>query len=155
MTDLVTNQAAGRAVQWFQNVEDNSPVAAVIRLFIFTAGADNDYRDADTISALIATAANEVTNTGYTNRTQDDTDLVITIDDTNDRVDVDMSDETWTAVAAGDAWQRFVLGYDDDGTDTDTNTIPISSHDITVTPDGSDITVQIAAAGIFRAASST
>ena len=152
MTDLVCNISKGRVAAYCQNIEDNSPAAAVLRVFIFTAGTDENYRDADTIAAIAATAANEVTNTGYVNRTQDETDIVITVDDTNNRVDIDISDETWTGVAAGDAWQRFVVAYDPDGTDTESGTIPLTSHDLTVTPDGSDITVNIAAAGFYRAA---
>lgn len=151
MTDLVCNIAKGRIGQWMQNVEDNVPAAAVLRIFVFTAGADEDYRDADTITALEATSAAEVTNSNYTNKVQDETDIVLTVDDTANTLDIDISDVTWTAIGSGDSWARFITSYDDDGSDTDTNTIPQTSHDFAITPDGSDITAQIDAAGFFRA----
>jgi len=73
-------------------------------------------------------------------------------DDTNDRTDLDIPDQTWTGVAAGDGWNDFLVCYDSDTTaGTDTNIIPVSQHDFVLTPDGSDITAQIAAAGFARA----
>ena len=107
--------------------------------------------NADTIAALFAGTANEVTNTNYTNKSVNAAQITITVDDTNNRLDVDIDDQTWTAIAAGTAWTDLVVAYDPDGTDTDANTIPISLHDFAVTPDGSDIIAQINAAGVFRA----
>lgn len=153
MADLVFTIAKGRVAQWCQNVEDNSPAAAVLRLFVIDANGETDanMEETDTMTALFATLANEVTNSGYTNQTQDDTDIVITLDDTNDRVDIDISDQTFSTIGAGDAWEDLVVAYDADGSDTDTTTIPMTLHDFVVTPDGSDITAQIDAAGFFRA----
>ena len=74
-------------------------------------------------------------------------------DDTNDRYDIDVADQTWSAVAAGDGWSKLLICYDSDTTGgTDANIIPLTAHDFVLTPDGSDITAQIAAAGFFRAA---
>ncbi|MCA9947892.1 MAG: hypothetical protein KC449_30630, partial [Anaerolineales bacterium] len=73
-------------------------------------------------------------------------------DDANDRVDLDIPDQTFSAIAAGDAWTDVVITYDSDSTGgTDTNIVPCTQHDFAVTPDGSDITVEIAAAGFYRA----
>ncbi len=73
-------------------------------------------------------------------------------DDTNDRFDIDIADQTWSAVAAGTAWTDLLVCYDPDTTGgTDSAIIPLTCHDFAVTPDGSDITAQIAAAGFFRA----
>jgi len=45
-----------------------------------------------------------------------------------------------------------VIGYDSDtAAGTDSNILPHSMHDFVVTPDGSDITAQVATAGYFRA----
>jgi hypothetical protein len=110
-------------------------------------------KDVDTVTALVAGTTNEVTNTGYARKTLTDTDIVaFAPDDTNDRVDLDIPDQTWTAVAAGDGWNDFVVGYDNDSTaGTDANIVPLTQHDFVLTPDGSDITAQIAVAGFFRA----
>ena len=40
---------------------------------------------------------------------------------------------------------------DDTTAGTDANIVPLTMHDFVVTPDGSDITAQIAAAGFYRA----
>jgi hypothetical protein len=50
-------------------------------------------------------------------------------------------------------FQIKLVCYDADTTGgDDSNIVPISQHDFAVTPDGSDITAQIAAAGFYRAA---
>jgi hypothetical protein len=46
----------------------------------------------------------------------------------------------------------LLFAYDPDtGAGTDSSVIPLHKHDFSITPDGSDVTAQIAAAGIFRA----
>lgn len=153
MANFVFNIAKGRVAAWAQNVEDNSPAAAVLRLFAIDANGatDDTMGDTDTMSALFATLANEVTNTNYANIVMDETDITITVDDTNNWVDVIVTDQTWTAIAAGDTWTDVVFAYDAAGTDVDTSTVPMTSHDFAVTPDGSDITVDVPATGFFRA----
>ena len=154
MADFVFNNALGRVHQLAKNVDDNSPVAAVLRIHAWVnTAADGAARDADTVSALEAvTNVAEASNTGYANLSLDDTDITITVDDTNDRVDIDIADQTFTAISAGDNWTDIPHSYDDDGTDTDTATETLTQQDFVVTPNGGDITVQYAAAGWFRAA---
>jgi len=86
-------------------------------------------------------------------KTLTDADLTaFSPDDTNNRVDLDIPDQTWTAVAAGDGFNDFVVSYDSDTTaGNDTNVVPCTQHDFVVVPDGSDITAQIAVTGFFRA----
>lgn len=153
MADLVFNIAKGRVHQLVKNVEDNSPAAAVLRVFVIDANGETDdnIRGADTMAAVFALLANEVTNSGYANKSLDETNITITVDDGNDRVDLDIDDQTWATVVAGDDWTDIIIAYDADGADNDANTIPLSLHDFPVTPDGSDITAQIDAAGFFRA----
>jgi hypothetical protein len=102
---------------------------------------------------LLGGTANEVTNTNYARKTLTDADIVaFAPDDANDRVDLDIPDQTWTAVAAGTAWTDFLVCYDPDTTGgTDSSIVPMTLHDFAVTPDGSDITAQINSAGFFRA----
>ena len=156
MADLVFNIAKGRVAELYNRVDTNDPAAsALIVLVLATAGieADAALRDFDTVSALVAGTTNEVTNSGYARKTLTDADIVaFSPDDTNDRVDLDIPDQTWTAVAAGDGFNDFVVSYDSDtGAGTDANIVPLTLHDFVVVPDGSDITAQIAAAGFFRA----
>lgn len=156
MADQVFNIAKGRVAEFYFRIDNNDPAnSAFIILILATAGIESDATlvDVDTVSALVAGATNEVTNAGYARKTLTDADLTaFAPDDTNNRVDLDIPDQTWTGVAAGDGWNDFVVAYDSDTTGgTDANVVPCTMHDFVVTPDGSDITAQIAAAGFFRA----
>lgn len=120
-----------------------------------TTGIETDavLRDKDTFSDVVVGTTDEVTNAGYARKTLTDVDLTaFAPDDVNDRVDLDIPDQTWTGVAAGSGWNDVVINYDNDTTvGTDANLVPCTLHDFVVVPDGSDITAQIAAAGFFRA----
>lgn len=156
MGDFVFNIAKGRVTQLYDNIDTNTPAnSAFIILILATSGLESDatLKDVDTVTALVAGTTNEVTNSGYARKTLTDADLSAWApDDTNDRVDLDFADQTWTAVASGDGWSKFVVCYDSDTTGgTDANIVPLTAHDFVLVPDGSDITAVIAAAGFFRA----
>jgi len=156
VADLVFNIAKGRVAELYNRVDTNDPAnSALIILVLATSGIESDatLRDVDTVTALVAGTTNEVTNSGYARKVLTDADIVaFAPDDTNDRVDLDIPDQTWTGVAAGDGWNDVVVAYDNDTTGgTDANIVPLTLHDFVVTPDGSDITAQIAAAGFYRA----
>ena len=155
MADLVFNIAKGRVAEFYRRVEENDPTTAALLVIAVDANGETDanFRDFDTLGALLASTANEVTNSGYARKSLDEADLAaFAPDDANDRVDLDIPDQTWTGVAAGDAWTDLIIAFDRDvSTDGDVAVVPCTLHDFAVTPDGSDITVQIAAAGFFRA----
>ena len=156
MADQVFNIAKGRVAELYNRVDLNDPAnSALIILILATAGIETDavLKDVDTVTALVAGTTNEVTNSGYARKTLTDADIVaFSPDDTNDRVDLDIPDQTWTAVGADDGWNDLVVAYDSDTTaGTDANVVPCTMHDFVLTPDGSDVTAQIAATGFFRA----
>lgn len=156
MANLVLNVAAGRVAELYNRVDTNDPTnSALIMLVLATSGIEADavLKDFDTVTALLAGTTNEVTNSGYARKVLTDADIVaFGPDDTNDRVDLDIPDQTWTGVAAGNGWNDIVIAYDNDTTaGTDANIIPLTLHDFVVVPDGSDITAQIAATGFYRA----
>lgn len=156
MANFVFNISLGRVAEFYFRIDNNDPTNSVfVILILATAGieADATLKDVDTVTALVAGTTNEVTNGGYARKTLTDADIVAFVpDDTNDRVDLDIPDQTWTAVAAGDGWNDLVVAYDSDSTGgTDSGIIPCTQHDFVVTPDGSDITAQIAVAGFYRA----
>lgn len=153
MANLVFNQALGAMAAWFKRVDDNDPAGAVLRIFIIDNNAETDanMKDADTMTALFALLANEVTNTNYVNIALDDTDVAFTVDDGGDQVELDFADQTFSSIASGDAWTDLVVAWDETGADNDALTIPGTLHDFVVTPDGSDITAQLDAAGFYRA----
>lgn len=156
MANQVFNIALGRGVELYNRVDTNDPASSVLVILVLaTSGLESDatLKDKDTVADLVSGTTDEVNNSGYARKILTDSDLVaFAPDDVNDRVDLDIPDQTWAAVAAGAGWSRFVVAYDNDSTGgTDANLIPITSHDFVVTPDGSDIVAQIAAAGFFRA----
>lgn len=154
MANFVYNIAKGRAAELFKRVDDNDPTNAGLTLVaINTTETDAILRDLDNLSLVLGNANTaEVTNTNYARIDLSDTDVAFTVDDTNDRVDLDIADQTWSAIAAGTAWTDLLICYNPDITgDVDTNIIPLTQHDFAVTPDGSDITAQIDAAGFYRA----
>jgi hypothetical protein len=156
VANLVHNRAKGRMAEWAERVNANDPTNAVLVIAVLaTTGIESDavLTDLDDFTALVAGTTNYVTNAGYARKVLDQTGgITVTYDDTNDRVDVDIPDQTWTGVAAGDGWNDVEIGYDSDSTaGTDANILCGTLHDFVVVPDGSDITAQIAAAGFYRA----
>jgi hypothetical protein len=154
--NFVFNRSKGRVTEFAERVNANDPANSVFNILVLaTSGIESDavLLDVDTVTGLVAGTTNEVTNAGYARKSLDQTGgITITYDDTNDRVDVDVPDQTWTAVTAGDAWNDIVFAYDSDSTaGTDANILPMTQHDFVLTPDGSDITAQIAVGGFFRA----
>lgn len=156
MADFVFNISKGRVAELYNRVDGNDPAnSALIVVVLATSGLESDATliDLDTLTAVVAGTTNEVTNTNYARKTLTDSDLsAMTPDDTNNRMDLDIPDQTWTAVASGDGWSKLLVCYDNDTTGgTDANIIPLTAHDFVVTPDGSDITAQINASGFYRA----
>jgi hypothetical protein len=155
MADQVFNIALGRSVELYNRVDLNDPANAVIIIAAFNVGAsDASLKDVDTLAAIEALASTaEATNTGYARKVLTDADIVaFAPDDANDRVDLDIPDQTWTAVSAGTNWTDLVVAYDSDSTGgTDANIVPMTLHDFVVSPNGGDVTAQIAATGFFRA----
>lgn len=141
MADLVFNIAKGAFVE---KVRDAA--TALLMLLLIAADTDDAMRDTDTVAALLATGANEATDGSYARKTG--ITGTITVDDTNNRVDVDIPDQTFSALD-GDAITDAVIAIEEAAADS--TRIPLTLHDLAVTPDGSDVLVQINAAGFGRA----
>lgn len=155
MANQVFNQALGKVVEWYVRVDGSDPANAVFLVIAWvTTETDAILKDLDTV-ALVEANVNtaEATNTNYARKELDDTDLVAIADpDASDQRDLDIPDQTFTNILAGSNWTDLSIDYDSDSlAGTDANVIPGTWHDFVVTPDGSDITAQIAAAGFFRA----
>jgi hypothetical protein len=161
MADIVFNRSKGRVTQFAELILGNAAPYANAA-FIFSAWnitqTDAQQIDQDDFAAIEAAGTNAEltsgTNANYARKTLIETGagLTVTYDDTNDRVDVDISDQTWTALGAGTAITDIIVGFDNDTTaGTDSNILPCTQHDFAVTPDGSDVTAVIATAGFYRA----
>jgi hypothetical protein len=142
MADFVFNIAKGAFVEKFRDGAANGLV-----LLLTAADTDAVMRDTDDVAALLATGANEATDGSYARKTG--LTGTITVDDTNDRVDVDLPDQTWTALA-GAAITDLVVAYQESAADS--GRVPLTLHDFAVTPDGSDVTAVFNASGFARAA---
>jgi hypothetical protein len=154
VADIVFNIAKGRVVELFNRVDTNDPANSALVIVPVDVGATSDatIRDFDTLAAVLAGGVTERTTGGWNRKTLTDADITFPApDDTNDRFDVDIPDQTWTAVTAG-AVTDLIICYDNDTTaGTDSNLIPLTMHDFAITPDGSDVQAVINAAGFFRA----
>ena len=158
VANIVLNIALGRAIELYQRVDLNDPSAAVLWVALLAASgieSDATLKDVDTFSAMVAGTTNEATNTNYARKVLTDADLTaFTPDDTNDWALIDIPDQTWTSVAndGTGAIGDLVIGYDATSSGvTTTAMVPISLHDFAVTPDGSNITAQIATGGFLKA----
>lgn len=156
MADLVTNIAKGRVAELHNRVKAGDPAAARLYVIPISAGAvtDDQLADADDFAAMVTAGITERTTNGWNRKTLAAADLsTLTPDDTNNRMDVDIvADPTWTAVASGGgATTDLVICYASVASPTNAQLLPLTVHDFAVTPDGSDITAVINAAGYFRA----
>lgn len=129
---------------------------ALIVSLVETTGleADGTLKDYDDLSALYGGTSNEPAGGTYARKTVT-ASITITVDDTNDRVDIDMPDLTWTGLTTtgNNAISALLVNYDNDTTaGTDANIRPCTKHDFVVTPDGTDVSAIIATAGFYRAA---
>jgi hypothetical protein len=81
--------------------------------------------------------------------------VTVTVDDSNDWLDVDIADQTWTSAGGttNNSIGKLLMAYDPDiGAGTDTTIIPVSAHDFSFVTDGSSVVAEIAAGGFLRAA---
>lgn len=127
--------------------------AAFIMLLLKSTGleADSALLDYDTISALLAAANDECDFTNYARKTI--SAATITVDDTNNRVDIDIADQTWTSAggASNNTIGAVVLAFDNDTTGgNDTNLVPVAKWECATTTDGTNFTASVNAAGALR-----
>jgi hypothetical protein len=141
ISDFIFNIAKGAFVEKFRDGAANGFV-----LLLKAADTDAAMKDTTTITGLLATAADEATDASYARKTG--LTGTITVDQTNDRVDVDLNDQTFTALA-GAALTDLVVGYEEAAADT--TRIPLACLDFVATPDGSDLVAVFNAAGFARA----
>ena len=116
--------------------------------------ADSTLADYDTVAALLASTNDEADFTNYSPRKVVTAGITITVNDSNNRVDVDFPDQTWTAAGGttNNTLGKLITAYDPTGSGTDSDLIPISYHDFSATTDGNDLVAQVATAGLLRAA---
>jgi len=139
MADFVFNISKGK-VAYYSTLPAANDALIVIPIEASGVESDATIRDYDDVATILAATTNEQTTMGRKTITS----VTVTVDDTNDRVDVDIADITWTA-ATGNAISDLLIAYDPDTTSgTDSSLIPLTWHDFAVTPGGGDITATVA-----------
>lgn len=147
MANFVFNIAKGK-VAYYCGLPATNDQLVVVPIETSGIEADDTLNNYDDLAALLAAANNEQATMG---RKLVTSSVTVTVDDTGNKVDVDMPDITWTA-ATGNAISALVICYDPDSTGgTDSDLIPLTKHDFVATPDGTDIVAQIATDGFYRA----
>lgn len=139
MANLSMTVALGR-VAYLASLPATNDALIAVPLEATGLVGDATMRDYDDLAAVLAGATNEQTTMGRKTLTG----VTVTVDDTNDRVAIDCADITWTA-ATGNAVGALLICYDPDTTaGTDSDIVPLSKHDLSLSPDGSDVTITVA-----------
>lgn len=145
MGDFVFNIGKGK-VAYYATLPAANDALIVIPIEATGVESDATLIDYDDVATLLAAANNEQSTMGRKTITS----VTVTVDDANNRTDVDIADIVWTA-ATGNAISDLLIAYDPDTTGgTDSSLIPLTWHDFSLTPDGSDITATVA--NFYRAA---
>lgn len=151
MGNVVANIAKGRVAYYSTLPATND---ALILGLLKSSGlvGDTTIVDYDDIAALLAGASDEADFTNYGRKTI--TSVTVTVDDVNDRVDVDFADQTFSSAggAANNTLGKAFVAYDPDTTGgTDSALIPLTYHDFSATTDGNDLVAVVDSAGFYRA----
>lgn len=144
MADFVFNIAKGRVAE---KVADSG--SALLILLLKVSESDATLIDYDTVAAILGGLNTEADFTNYARKTG--ITGTVTVDDANNRVDVDLPDQTWTSAggASNNTLTDLIVAYQESAADS--GRVPLTCHDFAVTTDGSDLTAQVNAAGFFRA----
>ena len=126
-------------------------------IVIIALEVDDEDTDEEFVGAFLAGTADEVTSTGYTGGFQGADRLslaskAITVDQVNDRAELDCADITWSSIdqAAAEQWVAFVVAKEL----TSDALSPLIAHlepsGVPLTPNGSDIKITINAEGLLQ-----
>ena len=146
MADGIFNFSKGAFVEMIRDTGSKTLV-----LLMQANEAEATLVDRTDIADLLIEAGNtEATATSYARK--EGIVETVTEDLTNDRVDIDIPDQTWTPLGNGtnNTLTKLVTAYENAAADA--TRIPMSHHDFALTTDGSNVTATVAAAGIMRAA---
>lgn len=139
MANIALNIALGRLAHYASLPAAND---GLVLIALEAGGLEPDavLRDKDTFADLVAGSTNEQTTVGRKPLAS----VTVTVDDTNDRVNIDAADVTYTA-PTGNPVGAVVVCYDPDTTSgTDADLIPLTKHDLTWSPDGNNFSLSIA-----------
>ena len=158
MANFVFNVAKGRVAELCNRVDNGDPANAVLVVILLSAAnleAQTVLQDKVSFADLVSGTTRESTNTGYSRKTLTGASIgPFSPDQVNDRYQITLPNQTWTAVQndGSGGIGALVIGYDSDSTSgTDAGILPLTHHTFAVTPDGADITAQVGTSGIYQA----
>jgi hypothetical protein len=149
-SDVVANVSLGEVKKYAKLDGGANDALLVVLLKSSGLEADNTLRDYDDLAAILGAANDEADATNYARKTV--TSVSITVDDTNNRVDCDFADQTWTSLggASNNTVGKLLVCYDPDTTGGDNSSVvPLTAHSFDLTTDGSDVTATVS--NFFRA----
>jgi hypothetical protein len=143
MANFVFNVGKGRIKQLI------SSGATLKALLLKTADTDAAMKDVDTITALLATVADEADFTNYARPTL--ASVTQTVDDTGDKVDADFADIVFTSAggATNNTTTDLIIYYDPGGGDS--ACIPLVCLDAVFTTNGQNVTLVVDSTGFWSA----
>lgn len=146
-SDFVFNQSKGKIAYYASLPAAND---ALLMVLCKATGlvSDATLKDLDDLGTILAGATDEATFTNYTRQTL--TTVTVTVDDTNDIVNIDCDDVTYTNAggASNNTMGKALICYDPDTTTgTDSSVVPIAAYSYDGTTDGSTITLIMPANG--------
>lgn len=152
MADWVANIALGK-IAYYATLPAASDALILVLLQSTGLEADATLRDYDDLASLLAASNDECTATNYARKSI--TSVTVTVDDTNNRVDLDFADQTFVALggASNNTLAKALVCYDGDtAAGTDSAIIPLAAFDVSAVTDGNDLLIQLNASGFARAA---
>lgn len=144
MANFVFNIAKGRTAH-YATLPAATDSMIVVPLQSAGLEADAILVDKDTLADVLAGATDEQTTMGRKTLTN----VTVTVDDAQDRVDIDMDDVTW-ASATGNAISALVFCYVPASGSSDNAIVPMFKYDFVTTPNGGTITAVIPTNGLCR-----
>lgn len=102
--------------------------------------------DYDSLGAILAASNNEQTTMGRKTASS----VTKTVDDAANAVTGDMADVLWSG-ATGNQVGKMLVCYKPTSASADSDIIPLTAHDFTVSPNGGDISALVATSGFYRA----
>ena len=146
MANGVFNVARGKVGYYLDDAMGLTAANSRLVIAVFSLiEADDTLNNYATLAAIEAGSNTEADATNYARIELAAAAVTYSVDDTGNTAKVVIdSDQTWTSVANDDsngAWDKLVVCWDgDNGTGTDTDIIPLTYHDFSVTPNGGNIT---------------
>ena len=156
MADFVFNIAKGKVAELHDRVDGNDPSTSGLLVVLLKSGVESDalMKDRDTLAAVLG-ASTECDFTNYARKELTDADISASVvDDSNDRNEADIPDQTWTSAGGGtnNTIAKLLICYIPSvGVSADSAVIPLCAYDFSITTNGGDITAQVNSAGYFRA----